>query len=78
MENEDEKEKFWLGSTPTKCDLCKSAITDFFVDGKTKFGPWAIMCLECYNELAVGLGTGRGQLYKLCESGKWVKVLWVK
>lgn len=30
-------------------------------DGRTKTGPWANMCDECYLELGVGLGTGRGQ-----------------
>jgi hypothetical protein len=30
-------------------------------DGKTVLGPWANMCQECFDEVGVGLGTGRGQ-----------------
>lgn len=30
-------------------------------DGKTRSGPWANMCEECFAEYGVGLGTGRGQ-----------------
>ncbi|MEV6923988.1 hypothetical protein AB0M46_05670 [Dactylosporangium sp. NPDC051485] len=30
-------------------------------DGKTKYGPWAYMCVHCFVDHGVGLGTGRGQ-----------------
>jgi len=30
-------------------------------DGKTKRGPWANMCEECFGTHGIGLGTGRGQ-----------------
>jgi hypothetical protein len=38
-------------------------------DGATKIGPWAFMCLGCWNTYGVGLGTGRGQ--KLELRSKW-------
>jgi hypothetical protein len=30
-------------------------------DAKTRSGPWAYLCEECYERVGVGLGTGRGQ-----------------
>lgn len=30
-------------------------------DGKTKEGPWANMCDECFQTRGVGLGLGKGQ-----------------
>jgi hypothetical protein len=48
----------WLGTPPEKCDLCETPITDEFVDGKTRMGPWANMDIRCHNQVGVGLGTG--------------------
>ena len=53
----------WLGTKPEKCDVCGNAIDKAFVDGKTKVGPWGILCTECWFQFGVGLGTGLGQLY---------------
>jgi hypothetical protein len=36
--------KKWLGTPPCKCDICGGAIKKVFVDGKTAFGPWGMMC----------------------------------
>lgn len=55
----------WYGILPKKCDICKRLLKRFFVDGRTKMGPWAIMCLSCYRELGVGIGTGKGQKYSI-------------
>jgi hypothetical protein len=78
MEKQD-KPKFWMGSDPTKCQLCGKPITDEFIDGKTKFGPWAIMCWKCNMIKGPGLFdhsvTGAGQLYRKDElSELWIKV----
>lgn len=61
------KEKQYIGEAPKKCDLCKEDIKDVFYDAKTKMGPWANMCNECYNQYGVGLGMGKGQKYLLSE-----------
>jgi len=53
----------WIGQLPTKCDLCKEPLTEGFYDGKTIFGPWAVMCLLCHRDAGVGIGEGRGQRY---------------
>ena len=36
-------------------------------DGKTKVGSWAYMCQECFEELGVGLGIGKGQVLVLMK-----------
>lgn len=30
-------------------------------DAKTTYGPWAYLCVPCFVDHGVGLGTGRGQ-----------------
>lgn len=66
------KKKKWIsGGGPPECDICLNfhyKTTDltkeeFFVDGKTQMGPWALMCPRCFKLYGVGLGTGRGQKY---------------
>jgi len=32
-------------------------------DGKTKKGPWAYMCQECFEIYGVGLGLGKGHRF---------------
>jgi len=51
---------------PEVCDVCKSPITDKFVDGslRTYCGQWANVCIPCHEKHGSGLGTGRGQLYQ--------------
>jgi hypothetical protein len=61
----------WLGKWPAECDTCshlEMKATDlskqeFFIDGKTKMGPWALMCPKCFKHYGIGLGTGYGQKY---------------
>ncbi|QPX62582.1 hypothetical protein SEA_WOLLYPOG_30 [Arthrobacter phage Wollypog] len=40
------------------CDFCGESA---HFDGKTKQGPWAYMCTDCFCSYGVGLGMGRGQ-----------------
>lgn len=56
--------KYWMGSTPTKCDLCGQPLGTQFIDGKTIMGPWGILCTICHGHVGVGLGLGKGQLYQ--------------
>ena len=44
----------WNGAPPKKCDLCGKQIGVTFVDGKTKHGPWAILCVFCHAKFGVG------------------------
>lgn len=57
--------KRWYGPAPKQCDICHVPLTQTFVDGRTQFGPWAIMCAGCHRDQAIGLGVGRGQRYDL-------------
>ena len=62
-------------TNPTKlCDTCAGPVEQEFVDGKTKHGPWAIMCMECFAVFGTGLGTGRGQHYRKKNDGKFHKI----
>lgn len=55
--------KTWYGSKP-ECQICgNDNPTPEFVDGRTRMGPWALMCLSCHKTHGVGLGTGKGQKY---------------
>lgn len=64
----------WMGSPPTKCDLCGRPFDKFFVDGKTRMGPWGMLCTGCHASHGIGLGTGKGQRYKRTASDEWTKV----
>jgi len=60
-----EEKVYWRGGKPEKCDLCSRELVGWFVDGKTRMGPWAVIGKCCFKEFGVGLGTGRGQRYSL-------------
>jgi hypothetical protein len=45
-----------------------------FIDGKTTFGPWAIMTPDSHKAHGVGLGLGKGQRYAKQPDGRWLKV----
>ena len=68
------KKKYWLGPLPIICDVCHSQVGEEFVDGRTVYGPWANMCHDCFKQIGVGLGTGKGQHYKKDETGKYLKI----
>jgi hypothetical protein len=56
--------KKWRGSPAIKCEICEASLVGHsFIDGATKMGPWAKMCVACHKEIGTGLGQGRGQMY---------------
>jgi len=55
----------WMGPLPDRCDFCGEALKNRFVDGKTVYGPWGILCQNCHKAIGVGLGLGKGQMYDL-------------
>lgn len=78
-----EKEKTWLGPKPVRCDLCGRSLESVtvFIDGRTRMGPWGILCSSCHKQYGVGLGTGFGQKYRRVKRGNrrsnrtfWVKI----
>jgi hypothetical protein len=68
------EDKYWMGPVPKQCDICQRPITDTFVDGAIKLGPWGVMGLCCFEKWGRGLGTGRGQKYVKQENGHFKKV----
>lgn len=67
--------KYWLSPAPDKCDLCGTPITNVFIDGKTRQGPWGFLCPSCHLLDCGGhLGLGFGQRYEKQSDGKWLKV----
>lgn len=68
-----EQDKFWMGTVSDKDDFGKP-IVDTFIDGKTTMGPWANMNPDSFKQHGVGLGIGKGQMYRKQPDGKWKKV----
>jgi len=49
---------------------------DVIIDGRTINGPWANMCVGHHKAVGVGLGTGRGQKWRIDpESGRKIEKL---
>lgn len=54
--------KKWCG--PSTCEICHKEPRGFFVDGRTRMGPWALMCASCWKIHGVGeFGKGYAQKY---------------
>lgn len=62
----------WTGSKT--CDFCGKECEKDLYDGQTTWGPWAVMCTDCFFKHGTGLGTGSGQHYKQKKDGRWEKV----
>ena len=59
------RKKKWM-SEWKECDVCHIPLkgeVEFFVDGKTVWGPWGLLCPDCFRNHGVGLGCGMGQKY---------------
>ena len=64
-------EKKWCGTWPANCEMHKLAegtdlplsTCSYFVDGRTAYGYWALMCPVCHAEHGTGFGIGSGQKY---------------
>jgi len=52
---------------PDHCDLCSADLrkNGLFIDGQTRAGEWAYMCMPCSGQHGSGIGWGVGQLYRL-------------
>ena len=71
--------EFWGGPDPKKCGLCNAGLKHLFVDGRTVWRSWTVMCCKCLDDVGVGLGVGKGQLYmriagKPDGKSRWKKV----
>jgi hypothetical protein len=50
------------------CNICFLLRAEY--DAKTKQGPWAYMCTECFKIWGIGLGLGMGQKLIYKHEGK--------
>lgn len=74
FEQLNEEAQYW-GRPVGDNDDFGDQITDEFIDGKSRMGPWGIMTPKSWKTNGVGrLGTGYGQRYKKQADGKWLKV----
>lgn len=56
--------KTWTGQV-NACDICGCQPFNTFIDGRIKGSlTSAIMCADCYVDIGIGLGVGKGQIYK--------------
>lgn len=62
---EEKPKKEWMSPRPKQCDVCSCELEEqfSFIDGRTQFGPWGIMCPMCHEAVGCGLGLGKGQCY---------------
>mgnify|MGYP001565158967 CR=1 FL=1 len=69
-----DKESFWAGSLPEKCDLCGDSLKRGFWDARSRQGHWMIVCIGCHNDEVMSSGTGHGQRYEKQKDGSWMRV----
>jgi hypothetical protein len=50
------------------CDFCNANLTEYFIHGKTQYGMFANMCMDCSLEK----GTGPAEFY-VFKDGEWRK-----
>jgi hypothetical protein len=70
--------KRWLSNRDT-CDICSTDMSpgkvEFFIDGRTVHGDWALMCPKCWALYGIEhFGTGAGQMYE----GKTIEATKIK
>jgi hypothetical protein len=73
---EEREPVYWLSPVKERDDFGDS-ITDEIIDGKTSFGPWALMTPKSWRDFSGTngkLGLGLGQRYKKQANSRWLKV----
>ncbi len=58
------------------CDFCKRILANdkYMIDGGTYQGPWAYMCVGCFEKNGYGIEWGVGQLFQNLGSEGWLLV----
>lgn len=68
------KKVYWLSPVGEKDDF-EDPIKDIIIDGKTVYGPWALMTPKSFERYGTGrLGLGIGQKFQKQADGKWLKI----
>ena len=64
---------FWKGTVPEKCDICRNPFRGVIIDGRVQgTSRNANMHPGCHRTRGVGLGPGRGQMFRLQSDGRWL------
>jgi hypothetical protein len=66
-------ETYWHGHVKSRDDF-NQPIKNEFIDGRTHYGPWAIMTRASWRLHGIGLGLGKGQRYVKQADGRFLKV----
>lgn len=58
------------------CDYCSKELNNdkYLIDGATKQGPWAYMCVDCFRKYGTLIKWGYGQLYQKIDEDEWLLV----
>lgn len=68
------RQVYWQ-SPVGSCDDFEDVIVDEIIDGKTRFGPWALMTPRSFAIYGLGrYGLGVAQRYRKQDDGRWLKV----
>jgi hypothetical protein len=70
----DPEPVYWISEPPAVCELCGQKIKETFADARTVQGPWGSLDLKCLRIHGVGVGKGKGQVYRRQDDGRWLKV----
>jgi len=71
--------RIWKDKPPDKCEMCGKPLRKSFIDGKTVFGYWTILCVPCHKARGCGLGAngkkywikgGENVSSNICRRGK--------
>lgn len=60
----NKREHKWLSELPKDCQICNKPFGKYFIDGRTIYISWALMCEKCHDRFGFGLGIGNGQKYE--------------
>jgi hypothetical protein len=64
---------YWHGESPDRCIVCRQPFRNSFIDGATRAGRWGLLDLACHRVHGLGLGVGKGQLFRRQPDGRWLK-----
>lgn len=65
---------YWKGPVPERCDICSQPFRNVIIDGRVQGDTrFANMHPGCYRTRGVGLGKGKGQMFRKQPDNRWLK-----
>lgn len=71
---DSERNDYWIGEVPVRCQLSNRKIGKTFVDGRLPGGGWASVHPTQFKRIGGKFGADCGQLYEKQPNGRWLKV----